>query len=436
MRPLLALLALAAGVAASVPAPAQARYASFVMDAQTGQVLHAANANTRNYPASLTKMMTLYMTFRALDRGELRFDQRLPVSRRAQGMTPSKLGLRAGSTISVENAILALVTKSANDVAVVLAEALGGTEFKFALKMTEEARRLGMRRTTFRNASGLPNRGQLSTARDMATLSRVLVEKYPHYYDYFSTDSFTYDGRTYGNHNNLLDRYPGTDGIKTGYIRASGFNLAASVKRNGRRLIAVVFGGRSVRSRDQHMIELLDKGFRKLRNLKTIPVVAPPPRKPTPAIRTANAGTTAGAEDTQVAVGSGQIAAGTQVASAADLPRPPATSRPKAVQAAARTLAQSTGVYAVQVGAYSRAAAAHDAAVTALNRAPELLRQSDISITRARRTRNPIYRARLRDLSRTRAEQACRQLEAMDHDCLVVRAKGGIEVAFSGSHGG
>ena len=163
-------------VAAAVlaqPGEAQARYAAIVIDAETGTVLHAANADTRNYPASLTKMMTLYMTFEALDQGRLALDQRLPVSRRAQGMTPTKLYLRAGQTIRVQDAVLSLVTKSANDAAVVLAEALGGEEWKFARMMTERARQLGMHRTSFRNASGLPNRHQLSTARDMATLSRA-----------------------------------------------------------------------------------------------------------------------------------------------------------------------------------------------------------------------------------------------------------------------
>lgn len=435
------------GAALVTTAPAQARYASLVMDAETGQVLHARNANDRNYPASLTKMMTLYMTFQALERGELRLNQRLPVSRRAQGMTPSKLGLRAGSTITVENAILALVTKSANDVAVVLAEALGGTEFKFALKMTEEARRIGMSRTTFRNASGLPNRGQLSTAHDMAILARTLIDRFPQYYDYFSVESFTYKGRTYGNHNNLLGDYRGTDGIKTGYIRASGFNLVASVRRQGRRLIAVVFGGRSVRSRDRHMVALLDKGFGKLRRLETIPVVSPPPRKPRATILTAAAGgasaatekaetETAETRPTGASAGSVHTTARAQgsanVARVSDVPLPPAAKRPSAVKLAARDLARADGAYAVQVGAFTRAKAAHRAAVMARERLPALLSATRVSITRARHSSRPIYRARLTDMSRPRADQACRLLESLERDCLVVKAVGGVEVAFSG----
>ena len=261
-------------------APAQAKYAAVVVDAETGEVLHARNSNTRRYPASLVKMMTLYMVFDALEKGELKLNQRLRVSRRAAGMPPSKLGLRRGQSIRVKDAILALVTKSANDVAVVVAEALGRTESQFAKKMTKKARRLGMKRTTFRNASGLPNRKQLSTARDMATLARALIRDFPQHYHYFNTKSFKYKGRRYRNHNKLLRTYKGADGIKTGYIRAAGYNLVASSVRNGRRVIAVVFGGKTSRSRNRHTATLLDRGFKRLRMIaKTYP--APPPRKPT-----------------------------------------------------------------------------------------------------------------------------------------------------------
>lgn len=251
-------------LAIGLGAPAQAKYASIVIDADTGQVLHEVNADTRNYPASLTKMMTLYLTFEALEKGKLKIDQKLPVSRRAEGISPSKLGLKRGQSITVQEVILALVTKSANDAAVVIAEYLGGTEAKFAKIMTTKARAIGMGNTTFRNASGLPNRRQLSTARDMARLSQALLEDFPAYYSLFSTQQFSYGGRKHKNHNKLLVSYEGTDGIKTGYTRASGFNLAASVKRNNRRLIAVVFGGKSSRSRNSHIVKLLDRGFRQI----------------------------------------------------------------------------------------------------------------------------------------------------------------------------
>jgi D-alanyl-D-alanine carboxypeptidase len=248
-------LALAASPSSATAAP---DHAWIVMDWASGRVLTAHHQDNRHAPASLTKVMTLYLTFEALDAKRLRLDQRLRVSRHAQRMRPSHLGLRAGQTITVRNAILALVTKSANDVAVVLAEALGGTESRFARLMTAKARKLGMTRTTFRNASGLPARGQLTTARDMAILARSVINDFPHHYHYFSTRYFTYHGRTHANHNKLLWGYPGVDGIKTGYVRASGFNLIASAKdASGRRVIAVVLGGRTGRARDWRMTRLL-----------------------------------------------------------------------------------------------------------------------------------------------------------------------------------
>lgn len=238
-----------------------ARYASMVVDAQTGEVLYARNADERRYPASLTKMMTLYMAFEALEQGRLKLDQPLKVSKRAAGQTPSRLGLKPGQTLTVNQAILAMVTKSANDAATVMAEALGGTEIEFAQMMTARANRLGMVRTRFTNATGLHNRRQRSTARDMSTLATSLMSDFPQYYHYFSTPVFKYKGRRHENHNGMLATYRGTDGIKTGYVRASGFNLVASVERNDRRLIGVVFGGRSPRSRDVHLRQLMDQAF-------------------------------------------------------------------------------------------------------------------------------------------------------------------------------
>ncbi len=241
--------------------PAQAKYASLIMDATTGKILYSVNAETRNYPASLTKMMTLYMVFDALDSGKITMNTKWKVSKRAARQPASKLGLKKGELFSVRNAISALITKSANDVATMVAENMAGSERDFALLMTSKARKLGMTRTTFRNASGLPNKGQLSTAHDMALLAQALLRDHPKRYAYFSMAKFEYQGRSFKNHNKLLKSYEGTDGIKTGYIRASGFNLVASVVRNGTRLIGVVFGGDSSRMRNAHMMSLLDKGF-------------------------------------------------------------------------------------------------------------------------------------------------------------------------------
>ena len=241
---------------------AHAKYASFIINENTKRIYHNANADTRNYPASLTKIMTLYLVFDALKSKRISISSKFKVSKRATRQPPSKLNLSAGSNITVKNAILALVTKSANDVATVIAENLGKSERNFARLMTRKAKKLGMTRTTFRNASGLPNRGQLSTARDMATLGIAIRKNHPKFFKLFKTKSFIYKGIKYTNHNNLLGSYSGTDGIKTGYTNASGFNLVASVERNGQRIIGVVFGGKKARSRDKHMVTLLNKYFK------------------------------------------------------------------------------------------------------------------------------------------------------------------------------
>ncbi|MDC0543491.1 D-alanyl-D-alanine carboxypeptidase [Alphaproteobacteria bacterium] len=241
---------------------AHAKYASFIINENTKRIYHNANADTRNYPASLTKIMTLYLVFDALKSKKISMNSKFKVSKRATRQPPSKLNLSAGSNITVKNAILALVTKSANDVATVIAENLGKSERNFAKLMTRKAKKLGMTRTTFRNASGLPNRGQLSTARDMATLGIAIRKNHPKFFKLFKTKSFIYKSIKYTNHNNLLGSYSGTDGIKTGYTNASGFNLVASVERNGQRIIGVVFGGKKARSRDKHMVTLLNKYFK------------------------------------------------------------------------------------------------------------------------------------------------------------------------------
>jgi len=238
-----------------------ASYADVVIDAETGRILHATLPDSPRHPASLTKMMTLYLTFQALEAGRLRLDQSLPISANAAEQSPSKLGLRRGQRIRVEDAIYGVVTESANDAAMVLAENIGGNESRFGQMMTREARALGMSRSNFDNPSGLPDPRQVTTARDMAILAHALIYHYPQYYSYFSTPSFTYAGIAHANHNHLMERYDGMDGIKTGYIRASGFNLVASAVRGHVRLIGVVFGGHSTTARDNQMALLLDQAF-------------------------------------------------------------------------------------------------------------------------------------------------------------------------------
>ncbi|HEY9722421.1 MAG TPA: D-alanyl-D-alanine carboxypeptidase family protein, partial [Oscillatoriaceae cyanobacterium] len=240
---------------------AQPKYASIVVDAKTGEVLYEQNADAHRYPASITKIMTMYLTFEALQEHRLSFDDRLTISPHAAAQAPSKVGLRAGQTISVRDAMKAIAVLSANDMAVAMAEKLGGTEAHFAEMMTAKAKQLGMNNTQYVNANGLPDNRQLTTARDIATLSRAVLRDYPQYYAFFSTREFTYLGRTTRNHNHLLGSMPGVDGIKTGFTNASGFNLAASAVRDDHRLIAVVLGGSSTAARDLHVEGLLDAGF-------------------------------------------------------------------------------------------------------------------------------------------------------------------------------
>ncbi len=386
---LLALLSTA------VNTPAEARYASIVVDADSGRVLHEANADTRNFPASLTKMMTLYLLFEALEKGTLTLDSKLKVSRRAAGQAPSRLGVKAGSTIAVRDVIGALVVKSANDVATVAAEAMGGTEIKFALMMTKKARELGMTRTTFRNASGLPNRAQLSTARDMARLAQALMEDFPGRYTAFSEPSFVYRGRTYRSHNNLLKN--GADGIKTGYTRASGFNLVTSVERDGRRLIGVVFGGRTARSRDRHMVSLLDKSFKLARTVPSTAGAKPVPKPPM--------GTR------------GRQLAQKQVSALVD----PQKAGPGAV-------VSKTGAWGIQVGAFAKFAQARRAADLAADRLPALKASIEIEAVKARgRT---LYRARLMGVTRSDAQNSCGTLQQRGNDCALVTPDGGIRTGF------
>jgi len=358
------------------PDTAHAKYASFVIDTQTGRILHQINADTRNYPASLTKMMTLYMIFDGLETGKLKLNKSLKVSARAARQPSSKLGLRKGQKLTVKQAILALVTKSANDVATAVAENLAGSERNFALAMTAKARKIGMNRTNFRNASGLPNRGQLSTARDMATLARRLMEDFPQYYHYFSTKTFSYGGKKHKNHNELLRSYHGADGIKTGYIRASGFNLVASVERDGRRIIGVVFGGDSSRSRNRHMAKLLDKGFAKIN----------------PALV--------------------KTAATTK------------TAKKK------KARADSKQQWGVQVGAYLSPKPARAIAEKAIAKAPDYLIDGFVKVVPLKKgVKKPVYRARILGLTKRQAYRACRTLKRRKINCMELRVKEPMQLA-------
>jgi D-alanyl-D-alanine carboxypeptidase len=245
-------------------------FSSIIVDGNSGVTLSSTNPDASRHPASLTKIMTLYLLFERLDAGKMKLDTELPVSEHAADQAPTKLGLRPGQTIRVEDAIKGLVTRSANDAAVVIAEALGGDEDNFAKIMTRKAHMLGMSKTMYRNASGLPNDEQVTTARDQSTLGRAIQDRFPRYYRYFSTTSFTFRGRSIANHNHLLGTLEGVDGIKTGYTRASGFNLVTSMRRGNRHLVGVVMGGHSAGSRDAIMRSLLAENLEKAATRRTV----------------------------------------------------------------------------------------------------------------------------------------------------------------------
>lgn len=419
LRLVVPLLILLCGFAA----PAAARTeAAIVVDAGNGRVLYARRADTGIYPASLTKMMTLYMLFEAVERGRLRLDDPLPVSKRAAGMPASRLGLRAGESIRVEDAIRALIVKSANDVAVVVAEALGGTEAEFARLMTEKARALGMSRTTFVNASGLPDGRQRTTVRDLATLARRLISDFPQFYDHFSAERFRWKGRVYRTHNRLIGRYAGADGLKTGYIRASGYNLAASAVRDGRRVIAVYVGGRTAARRDREVVRLLDLGFERL---GPAPLVAlgPPVARPesAPAVAEPALAEAAGVEAPAMPV------ARPVSASAADLDeiapqRGPARERQVAAAAAEK-------LYGVQVGAFLRPDDAYRAARTAIRQFPDQLLDGTIEVSPRQGRRKVYYRARIAGFGREEAERICVAMKRQRQDCMVVRYDEPVTVA-------
>lgn len=255
-------------------AASSSRFAALVVDGNTGRELYGRNENALRHPASITKVMTLYLLFEQLESGRLHLDSRIPISAHAAAQPPTKIGLRPGQTISVEEAIKAIVTQSANDIAVAVAEDIGGSESNFAAMMTRKAHALGMLRTQYVNASGLPNDGQLTTAHDLAILGRAIQERFPHDYRYFSTRFFHFHGVTYHNHNHLLGHVEGIDGIKTGYTRGSGFNLMTSVKRDHHFIVAVVLGGTSWASRDRIMDNLIEAHIDDGATRHTAPLIA------------------------------------------------------------------------------------------------------------------------------------------------------------------
>lgn len=394
-----------AGVSAQAQSGGTNKYASIIIDADSLEILHARNIDGARYPASLTKMMTLYLVFDALERGELRLDEPLIVSARAANTPPVRLGLRAGQTITVEQAIKALTVRSANDAAVVLAERLAGSEDEFAALMSAKAKALGMQSSVFQNPHGLPNPGQTTTARDMAKLAEALLRNHGKYYGYFSLESFTYKGRTYSNHNTLLGKVNGVDGFKTGFTNASGYNLVISAKRGNHRIIAVVLGGASGRSRDQHMSDLIERGFDVIEQQRapsqtlsadetslSVRVVTPLPNDDLVRAYTLRAAHNAPQPTVRIVRGAGTLSVPDYA------PRS----------------------WAVQVGAYQtalRAQAANHRAQTDVSLA---LGGSTAHIIPVARQNGFIYRARLGGLSHEAALKVCATLAQRRTSCLVI----------------
>jgi D-alanyl-D-alanine carboxypeptidase len=399
------------------------RDAMLLIDAESGRELEAHAADELRHPASLTKIMTLYLAFSALDAGQLRLSGRVPVSVRAGSVQPSKIGAPVGSTLMVRDAIMGLITRSANDAAVVLAEAIAGDEDAFAQLMTQKARQLGMASTVFRNASGLPDTWQVTTARDLSRLAQALLRDFPHYYPLFAARSWSIGRFVLTNHNRMLTTYAGADGIKTGYINASGFNLVMSAVRDNRRLIGVVLGGSSVWERDEVMADMMDRGFDKARALGlpawqqlVAPASAryaavnftpgPPPAEPQRHVARPFNPPNGKTIPDLLADASGQVPAATTTT-----PPAPVTSRTPAQGSRA---ADAPGGWAIQLGApFPSRPAASAALRTALARLPDLRDDARPNVEAIKGPRGQVtYRARLMNLDEQDAARGCQSLKA------------------------
>lgn len=424
-------------------AVAQDRYAAFVADMDTGEVLHARRPDAARYPASLTKMMTLYMLFEALERGELTLASQLTMSAEAASRPPSKLGVPAGHTISVETAIRALTIRSANDVAVMVAERLGGSEAGFASAMTDRAVELGLTATVFRNASGLPDAAQRTTARDMARLAHAVYRDFPQYFHYFNERSFAYAGRTYTTHNTLVGRVRGVDGMKTGYIRASGFNIAVTAERDGRRLVTVVMGGATAPVRDAHALELVEAAFSTFdarRDGMILASLNSPRINPIreQEILTAELSGMPGPSAMGSATAeNGESAPPVRVVieDISDMDRPsrrettervrfdssaPSTLATQPASSASQPVMQaSTGGWAVQVGAFGSRAVAQARLETVLGLAPALSGAAPVTEEVVRDGRS-LWRARFEAIDPSTARQVCSELARLGEACFAV----------------
>lgn len=373
----------------------QASTSSILIDADSGKVLSSSAADELRYPASLTKVMTLYITFDALEKGIIKMDDQMPVSRNAANRSPSKLGLRVGEKISVRDAVMALVIKSANDCASVLAEGLGYSEENFANTMTKVARELGMKNTTFKNASGLPNRAQKTTARDMAILGAAMYHHFPQYYKLFSAKKFTYKGRTYYTHNHILKSFAGADGMKTGFTNAAGYNIITSAERDGKRVIAVTMGHNTAKMRDRKVSSLMNQGLTKLAQLDksrhnvdtnpTLYAASQPAKNPHKNVK-------------------------------AVIETKDETTIAKAEQKTQYTRNQS---WAIQIGAFSNYVKARNYAMAIKDRTSKFADKS-INIEPFQSGSAIIYRSKLVGFAKNEANNACNSLKKSNKSCIVI----------------
>ncbi len=459
--------------------------AAIVVDANSGTVMEESNADSQRHPASLTKIMTLYLLFETLNSGKLKMSGELPVSVHAAEQAPTKLGLKAGETITIDSAIRGIVTRSANDAAVVVAEALGGDEANFSKMMTAKARALGMTHTIYHNASGLPDDQQVTTARDQSILARAMHDRFHQYYHYFSTRSFEFRGVTIRNHNRLLGRIDGVDGIKTGYIRASGFNMVTSVQRGQRRIIVVVFGGRTANIRDARVIDLINNHIKFAAVKRTAPPVLEgwaatkardkkkltersasevplPTRDPRAQFAAASAAMDDPAIGSSVPIEPTPVrtltihTVPTQIASAepvawADRQALPTTipnrhndfsaaaplfpplwpdlnsaslggQSPKpAPPAETEPASKHNGAWIIQIGAFDDENEAKQHLASVQNKVKRLLGSADPFTERIKRGDKDLYRARFAGLDKTQAQTACQHLKRSDIPCLLLR---------------
>ncbi len=433
--------------ALSSAATANERYAAFVIDALNGKVLFARNADATRYPASLTKVMTIYILFEEMQAGRLRPDSRFTASQNAANQAPSKIGIKAGETITVDQAIRFLVTKSANDVAVVVAENVSGSVSAFAARMTRTAKAMGMSSTNFANPHGLPNAAQPTTARDMATMAIQTMRRFPQYYGYFQTRSSTWKGTTFGNHNKLLGSVAGVDGLKTGYIRASGFNLVSSMRRDGRHIVGVVMGGRTGASRDAHMRDLLETHIKTAsRGGALIASVPPPPvvtSSSSPAPLAAAPLPTPRPDLASLPVGSGltpslpvpkllvpsttvpgtlvTAGAGPKTKSLDTLVASVATSPPSSYETGSTDTEAPVlraGEWMIQVGAFNSEALAREALERAQATLPSQLGAATAFTETTEKNGATLWRARFAGFDKPQAEGACAELKRNAFGCF------------------